>query len=768
MEYRILGALEVVTKDGEVQVRGAKLRTVLGLLVLHANQPVSNDALVDALWGDTPPPSVVTTLQTYIYQLRKTLGPDAIRTRPTGYSLEAARADVDALRFEDAVRAVPPEADANPRDVAERLTEALGWWRGSALADFDGAKWARAGATQLDLLRLDATERLIDARLALGDHLAVAAELEGLIVRNPLRERFYAQLMLALYRSDRQADALRAYARLNRLLRSELGLEPSRELTTLETAVLAHAPELDLPSAPEVADQPPSREHRPPSRRGRRAALVLAIAVAAAAAVVSSVVIHSDGRPNAAATEPLGYRPRYHAIRCPVALTPIDIRPDTSERCGVLTVPENRDRPHGRTIDLDVLRFPTRVAHPAADPVVQVGADIVANDQPSDPALRTRADSIYLAGRGFYGSKPQLTCTGVSIEMNASLARPNRDPRILAELAREVARCHARWTAAGVDLAAYSPAETAADVRDLALALHFRHINVVAARTNTIEAREIAGRYPDLVRSITLFDVVPPETNEWNGEIANASDALDRFVGECRHQRACATAYPHLHQQLVDLFRDNQASPQTFVEKNPFGSTPARLSLVLDGDRMMRLVLDALTSGAAGLLPAALATRDSEAAAQDALYDLTSPDVSWGAILSRECGSEIRTVSAAALSVEAKAAPNLAFLAADPTLHLCAHWTTAPRNTVAPGPVTAPTLIVFGALDPFTSPSWAQETARSFGTATIVELPHSGNAATTPDPCAVRIRSEFLAHPRRALPTDACAHATAAVHFVGA
>src|SRR5712692_7846898 len=306
MEYRILGPLEVIIEDGECQIGGPKIRTVLGLLLVHANQVVSNDALIDALWGDAPPSSVVTTLQTYVYQLRKKLGGSAVRTHPTGYSLEVPRADVDALRFEDKVSAVATDPDGDPRAVAALLGQALGWWRGAALADFDSADWARTQATRLELLRLDAIERLIDARLALGEHAAVAPELEALISRNPLREHFYAQLMVALYRSDRQADALRVYARLRNELRSELGLEPSRELVELEFAILSQAPALDLPAATHVAERPPTDE--PPARPplGPRAAVAVVIAAVVATSVFAVAFLWHRG-PRSAAAEPSGY-----------------------------------------------------------------------------------------------------------------------------------------------------------------------------------------------------------------------------------------------------------------------------------------------------------------------------------------------------------------------------------------------------------------------------------------------------------------------------
>jgi DNA-binding SARP family transcriptional activator len=765
VDFRILGTLEVIGDAGDCQIRGAKLRTVLGLLLVHPNQPVSNDALIDAVWGDAPPPSALGTLQTYVYQLRKALGPDAIRTGPTGYALHVATDDIDAYRFEHAAMAREEKTGA----VAARLTQALGWWRGAALADFDGAEWARTEAARLELLRIDATERLIDARLALGEYAAVIPDLEGLTSRHPLREHFSAQLMLALYRSDRQADALRVYTRLRDLLRDELGLDPSRELGELERAILAQAPGLDRPAATSVAPPAINNVARSRSPHYLRAAIVLAVTIAV---VVSSFALVEARSHRARATTdltPTGYRPRYRALPCPKHPTVLDLPADSSELCGVLTVPENRARPHGRTIDLDVFRFPARVPRPAADPVVQVGAEFVASAPPSDTALRTHGDSIFLAGRGFYGSSPRLTCPEVSAEMNASLGRKVRDPRNPSDLAGAVRKCRVRLTAQGIDVAAYSAAERATDVRDLAFVLRLHRINLLAARTMTVEAREIAGRYPSLVRSITLFDVVPPQANPWNGEIANATGALDRFVGDCLNESACGRAYPHLRQQIEVLYDAAQARPLVFVENNPWAKVPARLRVLLDGDRVLELVLAALNQGSAGLVPAAVATKNSAAAAQAAAAVLATPaDASWGALLSRNCIDLIGSVSFEGLDIEAKATPHLDFLAHDPLLPLCAAWRTPPTRTFAPGPAGTPTLVLIGALDPNTSLDWAHQTAVSFGHATVIQLPHTGAVDSTVDPCVERLRNEFLADPTRPVPTDACARAIDPVTFAGA
>jgi DNA-binding SARP family transcriptional activator/tetratricopeptide (TPR) repeat protein len=245
MEFRILGPLEVASDDGLLEVRGAKCRALLALLLVRANHVVAAERLVEDLWEGAPPESAAATLQTYVYQLRKSLRLESLRTRPAGYVLEAAPADLDALRFEQVLDEVYECEDAPADGVAARLGEALAWWRGPALADFEEAAWARPEAARLEGLRLAAVEQLVDARLALGQHGALVPELENLVAEHPFRERLWAQLMVALYRSDRQADALRTYGRLRRHLGGELGIEPSKELVRVEEAILLQKPELD-------------------------------------------------------------------------------------------------------------------------------------------------------------------------------------------------------------------------------------------------------------------------------------------------------------------------------------------------------------------------------------------------------------------------------------------------------------------------------------------------------------------------------------------
>lgn len=227
----MLGPLEV--RDGErtIPVPRGKPRTLLALLLLHDGLVVPAARLIDGLWPDDPPATAATALQVYVSKLRKALGADAIRTEPPGY---AVRADaVDVREFERLVR---EGQTADAAGASSLLRRALALWRGAALCDVG----LPAEATRLEELRLAATERWIDAELELGRAADVVPELERLVAEEPLRESFRAQLMLALYASGRQADALDAYRDARRTLADELGLEPGERLQRLEQAVLRH------------------------------------------------------------------------------------------------------------------------------------------------------------------------------------------------------------------------------------------------------------------------------------------------------------------------------------------------------------------------------------------------------------------------------------------------------------------------------------------------------------------------------------------------
>jgi DNA-binding SARP family transcriptional activator len=245
MEFRILGPLEVADGGRTLALGGTSQRALLALLLLHANEVVSSDRLLDELWPGEAPSSGVTALQVRVSQLRKALGPAAerIETRPPGYVLHAGPGELDLDRFARLLDEAESEA---PAAAAERLREALALWRGAALADFAYDSFARAASGRLEELRLVALERRIEADLALGRQLVLVGELEALVTEHPLRERLRGQLMVALYRSGRQAEALEAYREARRALVEELGIEPSPALQELERAILRHDPALGL------------------------------------------------------------------------------------------------------------------------------------------------------------------------------------------------------------------------------------------------------------------------------------------------------------------------------------------------------------------------------------------------------------------------------------------------------------------------------------------------------------------------------------------
>jgi DNA-binding SARP family transcriptional activator len=249
MDFGILGPLQIRDGDRELPLSGSKQRAVLAILLLHAGEVVSSDRLIDDLWGDEPPESGVTALQVRVSQLRKALGSAAaqLETRAPGYVLRVGPDEVDLQRFE---RLVEQAERAEPETASGLLRDALALWRGPALTDFAYEPFAQAAIGRLEELRLSALERRIEADLALGRAAALVGEIEPLVAEHPLRERFRAQLMLALYRSGRQAEALAAYQATRQALVDELGIEPTPVLQELERAILQQDPALDLQGPP--------------------------------------------------------------------------------------------------------------------------------------------------------------------------------------------------------------------------------------------------------------------------------------------------------------------------------------------------------------------------------------------------------------------------------------------------------------------------------------------------------------------------------------
>lgn len=258
MEFRILGPLEVRRGDAVLALGGAKQRALLAILLLHANHVVGRDRLAGLLWGDEPPSTADHVIEVYVSQLRRALEPEGapykvLVRKPAGYVLQAEAGEVDATRFAELVESARSLA---PAEASARLAGALEMWRGPALADFADEHFALSEAARLNELRLYAREERIDAELALGRHAVLIGELQALVEEHPLRERLCGQLMLALYRSGRQAEASDVYQRTRERLVDELGMEPGPELREMlkrilqQEAFVAPAPSAPAGSAP--------------------------------------------------------------------------------------------------------------------------------------------------------------------------------------------------------------------------------------------------------------------------------------------------------------------------------------------------------------------------------------------------------------------------------------------------------------------------------------------------------------------------------------
>jgi DNA-binding SARP family transcriptional activator len=253
LDFRILGPLEVVDGGVSLELGGQKQRALLALLVLEGGRVVSTDALVDRLWGEQPPRTAEPSLRNFVSALRKTLGSDVLVTRPPGYALRVRPEQVDLERFRARVEEARSLA---PEERARTLSEALALWRGTPLAEFAFEPWAEGEVARLEELRLAALEARIEADLESGRDAELVGELEALVKSQPLRERLRRLLMLALYRSGRQAEALAAYQSARRALVHGLGIEPSPELQALHGAILRQEVGLQAPGT-----EPPPEDH---------------------------------------------------------------------------------------------------------------------------------------------------------------------------------------------------------------------------------------------------------------------------------------------------------------------------------------------------------------------------------------------------------------------------------------------------------------------------------------------------------------------------
>lgn len=407
LEFLILGPLEVRSEDGTLDVGSSKQRALLGTLLLHPNETVSTTRLVDAIWGERPPATAEKLVQGYVHALRKRLGDGVLETRAPGYRLNVAARSLDLAEFE---RLVDEARSARAPQAVELRRHALALWRGPALANVAIEGTDRHAVTRLNDLRLSAQIDQIDAELALGRHASVVGDLETLTTANPYQERLAAQLMLALYRSGRQAEALEFYRGLRRRLDDELGLQPSQELRDLEAAILRQDDELAAPAlvVPEESEitrpdvlEPPLTE-RPP----RRSLALVAGSVAILAIVVVLAVILARGDPTPVVVAPNSLAVIDVDSNRVVGTVPVGIRPGSvAAGGGAIWVGNLDDRSLSR-IDLVTRDRVANIPLPATPDAVTFGAGAVwvVNGRLGmlyrvDPSINDVTDAIRLGDR---------------------------------------------------------------------------------------------------------------------------------------------------------------------------------------------------------------------------------------------------------------------------------------------------------------------------------------------------------------------------------
>ena len=295
MEFRLLGPFDVVANGRSVPLGGAKQRALLAILAIHANEVVPADRLIDQLWPGDVPESAANTLQGYVSRLRKALDPDGtngaqriIVFRQPGYVLTIPPEQIDAQCFERLLAEAEARAmTGDAAGAAGSLRGALALWRGAALADFTYEEFAQPEIARLEELRLKAVEERIEGDLACGRHAELVPELAALVAEHPLRERLRAQLMLALYRTGRQREALAVYRDLRRAMQSELGLEPTRALSELERSILQQDPALDLAAPTRLLAR---------VRGGRRRLAIVTIGAIVVAVALAGFLLWPQGK----------------------------------------------------------------------------------------------------------------------------------------------------------------------------------------------------------------------------------------------------------------------------------------------------------------------------------------------------------------------------------------------------------------------------------------------------------------------------------------
>jgi class 3 adenylate cyclase/pimeloyl-ACP methyl ester carboxylesterase len=538
--------------------------------------------------------------------------------------------------------------------------------------------------------------------------------------------------------------------------------EPLAAVEVLEDEVL------EIPAPTSVA---PAPAHR---RRWPWAVAVVALVVVMAAAI--GVAVTGDGsasktqvaaKPPAGVPTPNGYTPKYAPTPCPASVTSVA----ADAKCAHLTVPENRNKPDGRGINLLVTSAPPRQAGPAADPTI----DVCGCEDLGSSLARDHTELIHVAVRGWVDSDPRLTCPEFSAWMQSSLAKRALDPAELDRSTDLMRKCRARLDANGIDPAQYNYATAAGDILDLMYVLHIRRANFVAWSQYAPEVFGIVRSAPGAVRSITLENPPPPGATDLTDPVGDLSGAWTRFVAQCDGDRVCARGYPGLGPAARAAAASFATDPVLTTTPNPVDASRPPIKVLIDGNRNA----DAIAFGLGNpdtypLIPPVVEPANettsiatiATAVAQSSYPQLDAP---WGAAASFMCAYAVHTENAEGEHVVAEAIPEFARASSVQWKRWCEVWKVPDLSAALSQPLVSdvPALFFRGDLSPIGNPNWLLALTRTLSNAQTVVFATLGNdLLSTGPPCLSALRRQFLTDPAAPLETAKCEQSSPKIQFV--
>ena len=519
------------------------------------------------------------------------------------------------------------------------------------------------------------------------------------------------------------------------------------------------------PTAPDTvpapSDAPADRQPRggrPPTRllRLRRPSRrlivggVVGLVVAAVGITYLSISIHFQNLPATAAGStqpPLGYTPRFVSQPCPSAI----VAPGPGVSCGELVVPEDRTRPTGAKVHLLVVRAAAQTAHPAADPVIDVGDPTTRSTTGTSSPTRLYSEHIELFARGTTGTTPALECPEVNAAQTSVMQYPPLDPRVQSTLEGALATCRARLIEDHIDPNDFGADAAAADVRDLMSALHIKQADLSGDAYSGQIVFDAMRHYPSLVRTATIEDAVPPGVDPTEDYLADLSAAIDRYAVLCDANSSCRAAFPDIRAQAVADYNQLQQHPVTEHAEPTTGGPP--IAVFFNGDRAARALQDGFEHlEYLPLVASEVYNPDVSLLAGTTVdYCCTGAvaGVAWGAVYSYLCKDFVPNDNTGDTAGELAAYPQFVGLQTiNPAL--CAVWNVRPDDADDTTPLvsTVPTFLYSGALDPDRSPQWSSDIAQGISHAVVLEFPTMTTfTALSPPVCLSQLRVAFLRDP---------------------